>query len=227
MVKYSNNSSPPGLTGVKEETVITDPCRCRGFSLVELVTVFGVIAVVSAIAIPMALNYSRHYEVQGAAQGVASLVQLARAESVKRNTRRGIILNFDYPSSGEYQFTSLEEDPVNGGYDDGVYVDPGGHFDPSDRNYGKAPISPDNLVRPPHGAVIQIPSELEFIDGQAFGSLLFQVDGSVEAVNPTNVAGNVVAQDGLDWVVRVRYPRFGLTRTIRISRGGRVIVENP
>jgi Tfp pilus assembly protein FimT len=195
--------------------------------LVELVTVIAVIAVTAAVAIPLGLNYVRHYEVQGAAQGVASMMQLTRAQSVKRNTRRGLILNFNYPNQGEYQFTSLEEDPVNGGYDNQVYVDPGGNFDPGNRAYSKTPADPFNFTRPPHGQVIRIPDEIEFIDGQAFGSLLFRVDGSVEAVSPTNFSGSVVAQDGLDWVVRVRHPRYGLTRTVRISRGGRVMVENP
>ena len=214
--------------------MITEPSKNRGFTLVELAVVMVVLAIMAAVAIPYGLNYVKHYEVQGAGQNVASLMQLTRAQSVKRNTRRGLILNFNYPSPGEYQFTSLEEDPVTGGYPAPVYVDPGGNFDPGDRNYGKAPEpqfstdKPTNGLDSPHGQVIPLPNEIAFIEGQAYSSLLFRVDGSVEAVNPVNVDnGKAVAMNGLDWEVRIQHPRYGLTRTIRISRSGRVVVENP
>ncbi len=213
----------------------TEPSsRIRGFSLIELLTVMAVIAVTAAISIPLGLNYVRHFEVQGAGQNVASQMQLTRAQAVKRNARRGIVLNFNYPNPGEYQFTTLDEDPVNGGYDGQVFLDPVGDFDPGNRDYGKAPTTGNSTIYPPgggpkpHGQVIPLPADVEFIDGQAYSSLLFQVDGSVEAVTVDNVgSGNVVAQNGLDWEVRLRHPKYGLTRTIRISRSGRVVVENP
>lgn len=212
--------------------MITEPSR--GFSLIELLTVMAVIAVTAAIAIPMGLNYVRHFEVQGAAQNIASQMQLTRAQAVKRNARRGIVLNFNYPNPGEYQFTTLDEDPVNGGYDGVVFLDPLGDFDLGNRDYGKAPTAGNSTIDPPgggpkpHGQVIPLPADVELIDGQAYSSLLFQVDGSVEGVTVGNVgSGKVVAQNGLDWEVRIRHPQYGLTRTIRISRNGRVIVENP
>ena len=208
--------------------------RIKGFSLVELLTVMAVIAVTAAIAIPMGLNYVRHFEVQGAGQNIASQMQLTRAQAVKRNARRGIVLNFNYPNPGEYQFTTLDEDPVNGGYDGQVFLDPLGDFDPGNRDYGTAPTPGNSTIYPPgggpkpHGQVIPLPADVEFIGSQAYSSLLFQVDGSVEAVTVDNVSsGNVVAQNGLDWEIRILHPKYGLTRTIRISRNGRVIVENP
>jgi hypothetical protein len=75
--------------------------------------------------------------------------------------------------------------------------------------------------------VVELPGEVQFIGGQAFTSILFRLDGSVEAVNSGNVGSQVVAQNGLDWQVRLQNPRFGLTRTINISRNGRVEVTNP
>jgi hypothetical protein len=53
------------------------------------------------------------------------------------------------------------------------------------------------------------------------------VDGSVEAVNADNVSGQAVEANGLNWEVRVRHPRYGLSRLITISRNGRVAVTVP
>jgi prepilin-type N-terminal cleavage/methylation domain-containing protein len=202
-----------------------------GFSLIELLTVMAIIAITAAITIPLGIDYVRNYEVMGAAQGVASQMQAARAQAVRRNSRRGIILNFDYPSVSQYQFTSLDEDPWNANWDGCVYPANPGVFDPSSRNYGTAPPPPNcNVQTPghdlpsPHGQVISLPTEMVFTGGQTYSSLLFRVDGSVEAVNANNVTGDAVQANGLNWEVQIQHPRYGLARTITISRNGRVAV---
>ena len=73
----------------------------EGFSLVELMIVISIIVVVSAASIPMGLNFVRHYKITGAAQGIQAQVQMARAQAVKRNSSRGILLNFNYPGLGQ------------------------------------------------------------------------------------------------------------------------------
>ena len=50
----------------------------KGFSLIELLTVMAVISITVAVAIPMGMNYIRHYEVIGAAQNVATSLTPAR-----------------------------------------------------------------------------------------------------------------------------------------------------
>jgi prepilin-type N-terminal cleavage/methylation domain-containing protein len=211
--------------------IIDDPKRPQGFSLIELLTVMAIIAITAAISIPLGIDYVRNYEVIAAAQSVATQMQAARAQAVRRNSRRGIILNFDYPAAAQFQYTSLDEDPWNANWDGCVYPANPGVFDPSSRNYGTAPPPPDcNVQSPghdlpsPHGGVISLPTEMEFVDGQTFTSLLFRVDGSVEAVNADNVAGQTVTANGLNWEVQIQHPRFGLARTITISRNGRVAV---
>ena len=209
------------------------PSSSMGFSMVELVVVLGIIAITSTIAIPMGINYIRNYEVIGAAQNVASQMQMCRAQAVRRNSRRGMILNYEYPEVGKYQFTTLDEDPFNGGWDGDIYPANPGVFDPSNRNYGMAPTPPANTDLPgaglpsPHGVVVSLPLGMEFIPGQQYGSLLFRVDGSVEAVNASNVGARVIQEVGLNWVMQVRHPDYGLTRTITISRNGRVVISNP
>lgn len=209
------------------------PRALRGFSLVELLAVMAIIAITSAITIPLGIDYVRNYEVMGAAQGVAAQMQMSRAQAVRRNSRRGILLNFDYPQESRYQFTTLDANPMTGTWNGCEYPQDPSVFNPGTRNYGTVPPPPCNTQSPgddlpsPHGEIIALPTEMEFVDGQAFTSLLFRMDGSVEAVNAGGVANQVVAADGLNWVVEVRHPRLGLRRTITISRNGRVAVEVP
>ena len=201
----------------------------RGFSLVELLVVMAVGAILAATSIPYGLNYIRHYQTQAAAQGVASLMQLSRGQAVKRNSRNGLILNFDYPAEGQFQFTTLDQDPVTMGAYGGVYPGPGASavFDPNDRDYGIAPGAGDN-VSPPHGNITNLPPEMEFDDsGGTWNALLFRSNGAVEAVNAAGSGATLISQDGLDWVVTIRYPRFGFVRDIRVSRNGRVQTEVP
>ncbi len=201
----------------------------RGFSLVELLVVMAVGAILAAISIPYGLNYIRHYQTTAAAQAVASMMQMSRSQAVKRNARNGLILNFDYPAAGQLQFTTLDQDPETMAAYGGIYPGPGAsaNFDPNNRNYGVAPAVDDN-PSPPHGIIVNLPAEMEFDDsGGTWNALLFRSSGAVEAVN-ANASGNpLIRQDGLDWVVTIRYPRFGFVRVIRVSRNGRVQVEVP
>ncbi len=201
----------------------------RGFSLVELLVVMAVGAILAATAIPYGLSYIRHYQTTAAAQSVASLMQLSRGQAVKRNLRNGLILNFDYPEEGQFQFTTLDQNPVTMGPPDAIYPGPGASavFDPNDRDYGIAPDPGDN-ESPPHGNVTSLPPEMEFDDsGGTWNALLFRSNGAVEAVNAAGSGPTLISQDGLDWVVTIRYPRFGFVRDIRVSRNGRVKVEVP
>ena len=224
-----------GRSSVRKEAIVTyDPRPPRGFSLVELLAVMAIIAITSAIAIPLGIDYVRTYELMGAAQGVAAQMQMSRAQAVRRNSRRGILLNFDYPQARQYQFTTLDANPMTGTWDNCVYPQNPGVFDPGARNYGTVPPPPDcNVQSPgndlpsPHGQIISMPPEIEFVGGQAFNSLLFRMDGSVEAVNAAGFVGSAVRQDGLNWVIEIRHVRHGLRRIITISRNGRVAVDVP
>jgi Tfp pilus assembly protein FimT len=202
----------------------------------------AIIAITSAIAVPLGIDYVRNYEVMGAAQGVAAQMQMSRAQAVRRNSRRGILLNFDYPGTSQYQFTTLDANPMTGNWDKKYYPDNPGTFNPGDRNYGIVPNPPFNTDSPgdglpsPHGEVITLPTLMVFVPastftstGDTFSSLLFRMDGSVEAVDAAGVNGQAVgvAANNLDWAVRVRNPENNLVRVIRISRNGRVEVDVP
>ena len=206
-----------------------------GFTLVEILVVITIIVIVSAASIPLGLNFVKQYKITGAAQGVAAEIQRARAQAVKRNTGRGILLNFNYPQAQTYQFTSLDPDPMTGNWDGAVYPANPGNCSSAAVTFGTVPDPPNNLVDPdrgagvqsPHGFPIELPQDILFDAGQR-NAILFCADGSVAVVNAAGqVGGPVLRQDGLDWLLTVRDRVTQLARDIRISPGGRVRVEQP
>ncbi len=206
-----------------------------GFSLVEIMIVITIIIVISAASIPMGLNFVKHYKITGAAQGIAAEIQRARSQAVKRNSSKGILLNFNYPGAANYQFTSLDPDPMTGNWDGAVYPVNPGNCNQVGANYGMVPAPPNNVIDPdpaagvqsPHGIPIDLPNDLVFDAGQR-NALLFCSDGSVAAVNAAGPAGGAVLTldaNGVDWLLTVRDRTTQLTRVIRISPGGRARVD--
>jgi Tfp pilus assembly protein FimT len=207
----------------------------EGFSLVEILVVITIIIIIAAATIPMGLNYVKHYKITGAAQGIAAEVQRARAQAVKRNTSKGILLNFNYPVAAEYQFTSLDPDPMTGNWDGAVYPANPGNCNQSSIVYGTVPDPPNNVTDPdlaagvqsPHGFPTSLPQDVQFDDGN-LNALLFCADGSVHAVNAAGTVGDgslTLAENGVDWILTLRDQVTQLTRVIRITPNGRVLVE--
>ncbi len=204
-----------------------------GFTLLELLVVVSIIVIVSAASIPMGLNFVRHYQIMGAAQGVAGQMQMARAQAVKLNTRRGVLLNFNYPTSGWYQWTSLDPNPMTGNWDSPVYPT----FTPRNYQegmtaYGTVPAVPNNTLNPdpangvmsPHGMPFDLGQQVVF-DAGGSNALLFRADGSVRAVNAGGANAPVLTPNGLTWEMTVRDPNTQLTKLITITRNGRVTIE--
>ena len=81
-----------------------------GYSLVELVVVMGLVATVSAMAVPHSVAALDETRTAGAARYIAMRLQRARTEAIARSTNVGV------------KFTL-----VNGRYSYGVYVDGNGN----------------------------------------------------------------------------------------------------
>jgi prepilin-type N-terminal cleavage/methylation domain-containing protein len=67
----------------------------RGFSLIELLVVAGIIVLVAAASIPTIIQYVRFYRIRGAAEQLMSDLTRARQTAVSRNTRNGVVVVFD------------------------------------------------------------------------------------------------------------------------------------
>jgi type II secretory pathway pseudopilin PulG len=202
---------------------------------VEILVVITIIVIVSAASIPYGLNFVKSYKITGAAQGLAAEIQRARAQAVKRNSGRGILLNFNYPAESDYQFTSLDPSPMTGTWDGAVYPANPGYCGNAPANYGTVPDPPNNVVDPdaasgvqsPHGTPIGLPQDVIFEPGQR-NALLFCADGSVVAVNAAGAVGEAALTldaNGVDWLLTVRDRSTRLARVLRISPGGRVRVD--
>jgi prepilin-type N-terminal cleavage/methylation domain-containing protein len=72
----------------------TDPrtSSSRGFSLVELLIVVGIIAIMAAVVLPTVTGYLRVYKIRGATQEVAKEIQAARGSAISKNVNFGMVL---------------------------------------------------------------------------------------------------------------------------------------
>ena len=67
-----------------------DQCRERGFTLLEMLVVVGIVMTMAAVALPSIATYVRNYKIKGASQEVAGEVTSARSKAIMSNTNAGV-----------------------------------------------------------------------------------------------------------------------------------------
>jgi type IV fimbrial biogenesis protein FimT len=89
----------------------------RGLTLIELMVVIGIIAVVSAIAVPNLIGWRGKRQLEAAVNEVQTAINLAKTTAVKRSTPVTILLTT--PAHGATVFTDTNK---NGSMDPGDLV---------------------------------------------------------------------------------------------------------
>jgi prepilin-type N-terminal cleavage/methylation domain-containing protein len=183
-----------------------------GFSLIELLTVVGIIGIMVAVAIPAIGSYIKNYRIRGAAAQVAGEFQIARARAIKRNATLGVVLLVVSPTTYRYVIEDDMTPPAS-----------------SVRNNVSTLVADANQV----GPVRQLPQGIVFsttaptIKGLRFNHLgaACQPGSSGDCPNTVDVGVNQIVPSGADWLITVASTTTGLRRNIRVTPGGRVSTE--
>ncbi len=65
----------------------------KGFSLLELIVVVGIVMVVSAISVPSLIKAKRGYQLQASAREIAQVLQAAKFKAIGSNSSKTVSIN--------------------------------------------------------------------------------------------------------------------------------------
>lgn len=113
----------------------------RGFSLIELVIVVGLIGVLSAIAVPTFLESNRRSSLWTGSERIGSIIRQTRLKAISQSST--YIVRFDCPSAGQLRALIVTGNPaidnqanrctnVQTGDSEVVVLPTGVNFDPED-----------------------------------------------------------------------------------------------
>jgi type II secretory pathway pseudopilin PulG len=190
----------------------------RGYSMIELVVVVGLIIIMAAVSIPNIAGYIRNYRIRGATQQIAGEIQTARNKAIVKNTNAGVA--FAIMDSNSYRYWMLDDNnppPVPPATTAGLgplrELPPGVVFVAA----AQSGIGFDRLGRSCTLAAIgcsvtAVPTQAELCP--TAGELARCTD---------RVAGNYISigPNG-EFVVTVREEATGQLRTVEVVTGGRV-----
>lgn len=190
--------------------------RAAGFTLTELLVVVGIIALMGAVAVPSLLAFIRNYSIESSAKEMASEMQTARYKAISRNVNLGVLLVV--LDSQTYRYV-VEDD-----------------LDPQTApNWTSSQTLPTLLARPEQlGPVKRLPADIRFVaTGATDPAFRYNRYGAwcqpnvdpdcapVSGFTGTNYVTNNVSGATIQMVQDLT----GLSRTLRVGTGGRVIIE--
>ena len=189
-------------------------CRTRhassegGFSLVELIIVVGLIAVMAAVGLPAIGRYFRNYQIRSAAREVAAEIQTARTKAIMKNVNWGVLFVTLSPTT--YRVV-IEDDPENPSSPTLNVMDPVRTL-PGDVTFGTAGATNGAVRFTRMGIACDPGSDTVLCPDAGIGA------DFVRYVTGTD------ATAGTGWFIDLTQPSTGLTQTVRVLSGGRVMV---
>jgi prepilin-type N-terminal cleavage/methylation domain-containing protein len=200
--------------------------QSRGFTLVELLVVVGIIAIMAAVSLPFIVGYVRQYKIKGAQQEVAKEIQAARGKAIGKNVNFGVV--FMPISDTQYRWIiEDDQDPATGtppystvrfAWPD-LYND---NFDDLDAQRGPILTLPQGVVFSQACPNVTGP----WVTGLRFGRLGSWCELGIDANCPAITVGSAFVQSvGATATVCLQQPDTGLTRIVTIAKGGRVTAQ--
>jgi prepilin-type N-terminal cleavage/methylation domain-containing protein len=197
----------------------------RGFSLVEMLVVVGIVAVMAAVAFPNLAQYIRNYRIRGAAQQVAGEMQSARSKAIMTNANAGV--SFVAVDADSYRFVQedLLVDVAAGTIPDGSQFSALKDLPQGVRFVVAAGATPSSTVR--------FNRLGGFCNPAAGGVCLAAVAPTCTAAEVSRcgreggsnyfAADDATLDGGL--VITLLEEQTGLRRTVRLAPGGRILPQ--
>lgn len=194
----------------------------RGFSLIELLIVVGVIAVLAAVSLPAISNYLRHYKIRGAAQQVAGEIQAARSRAINKNVNLGVVFLTLTPTT--YRWV-IEDDQNPTDTDNWTFRSPLVSLVAIAAQAGPAQALPAGIEF--SQACADTPSGGDWDQGVRFNRLgaACGPSGTTGPCPDLDLGQDFVHNDADGAYLCLFQQGSGLTRWVRVRAGGRVMVQ--
>lgn len=201
------------------QVVSRRPDSAAGFSLVELMVVFLIIAVTAGTAVPSLLAFIKNYSINGAAQDVAREIQAARNRAIMRNTNLGV--SFVVIDNANY--TWIMEDDVDPQTPPNWFgAAPAVNTLLTDANFVDQ-LGPPRIL--PAGVFFDGTTATD--PGMRFDRYGGWCEPGVDAGCPVHagfVGADFVENTVNGAVITITQPSTGLQRVVRVATGGRVAI---
>jgi prepilin-type N-terminal cleavage/methylation domain-containing protein len=181
-----------------------------GFSLVEMLVVVAIVAIMSAVAVPAIARYIRNYKIRGATQQVAGEIGAARSKAIARNTNLGVL--FVTLSSSTYQWV-IQDDPTMPGVQQSL----------STLLAKPAQVGPRQTL--PMGIVFATGGTTPAIGFNRLGGQCTVGTRGCGSLSGAPSANFVSVSGAGEATVTLSQPDTGLSRTVTVTPGGRVLAQ--